>query len=59
MLLSGEAANTSFIVFGVTRPAIKPTIYREYANHYTTDLVIFMHELHKNSSLHVIPLVKL
>jgi hypothetical protein len=41
-VLSGEATNTNFIVFGLTRPGIDPTIYRtrdEHANHYTTDAV--------------------
>jgi hypothetical protein len=39
-VLSGEATNTNFIVFGLTRPRIEPTIYwtrGEDANHYTTD----------------------
>jgi hypothetical protein len=38
-MFSGEAINTNFIVFGLTRPGIKPTIYctqGEHANHYTT-----------------------
>jgi hypothetical protein len=42
-MLSGEATNTNFIVFGLTRPMIEPKIYRirgEHANHYTTDAVI-------------------
>jgi hypothetical protein len=37
-----EATNTNFIVFGLTRSGLKPTIYRtqgENANHYTTDAV--------------------
>ena len=41
-MLSGEATNTNFIVFGFTRQVLKPTIYRtrgEHANHYTTDAV--------------------
>jgi hypothetical protein len=44
-MLSGEATNTNLIVFGLTRLGLKPTIYRtigEYANHYTTDAVIFV-----------------
>ena len=39
LMLRGEAANTNFIVFGVTRPGLEPTIYctlSEHANHYTT-----------------------
>ena len=43
-MLSGEATNTNFIIFGLTRPGIEPTIYRirdEHANHYTTSAVYF------------------
>jgi hypothetical protein len=42
-VFSGEATNTNFIVFGLTRPGIEPTIYRiggEHANHYATDAVV-------------------
>ena len=41
-MLSGKATNFNFIVFGLTRPGIEPTIYRtrgEHANHYATDAV--------------------
>ena len=41
-MLSGEATNTNFIVFGLTRPGLEPTIYRtrgEHTNHYATDAV--------------------
>ena len=41
-VLSGETANTNFIVFDLTWPGLKPTIYRNHgrhANHYTTDTV--------------------
>ena len=41
-VLSGEATNTNFIVFGLIRPEFEPPIYRtrgEHANHYTTDAV--------------------
>jgi hypothetical protein len=41
-VLSGEATNTNFIVFGLTLPGLEPTIYRtrgEPANHYATDAV--------------------
>jgi hypothetical protein len=41
-MLSGEATNTNCIVFGLTRPGLKPTIYRtrgQHANHYATDAV--------------------
>jgi hypothetical protein len=43
IFLSREAANTNFIVFGLTWPELKPTIYHtreEYANHYITDVVL-------------------
>ena len=39
-MLSGEAANTNFIVFGLTRPWLKTMIYHtqgEKADHYTHD----------------------
>jgi hypothetical protein len=39
---SGEATHTNFIVLGLTRWGLEPTIYRtrgEHANHYTTDTV--------------------
>jgi hypothetical protein len=42
-VISGEATNTYFIVFGLTRPGLKPTIYRtrgEHANYYATDAVV-------------------
>jgi hypothetical protein len=41
-VLSGETTNTNFIVFGLTRPGLKHTIYRtrdEHANHYFTDAI--------------------
>ena len=41
-MLSGEATNTNFIVFGLTRSVLEPTIYHtrdEHDNHYTTDEV--------------------
>ena len=41
-MLSGEATNTNFIVFGLTRSGLEPTIYctrGEHANHYTTNAV--------------------
>ena len=41
-MLSGEAAKTNFIVFGLTRPGLKSTIYHirgKHANHYITDVV--------------------
>ena len=39
-MLSGEATNTNFIVFGLTRTGLEATIYRtrgEHANNCTTD----------------------
>jgi hypothetical protein len=44
-MLSGEATNTNFIVFGLTGPGLEPMIYRtqgEHANYYTTDEVCHM-----------------
>jgi hypothetical protein len=41
-VLSGEATNTNFIVFGLTRPELEPTINRtqgEHPNYYTTGTV--------------------
>jgi hypothetical protein len=37
-MLSGEATNTNFIVFGLTRPGLESTI-EEQANNYGTDAV--------------------
>ena len=34
-VFSGEAANTNFSVFGLTRSRLEPTTY--HTNHYTTD----------------------
>ena len=42
-VLTREATNTNFIVFGLTRSGLKPTIYHtrgEHTNHYSTDAVI-------------------
>jgi hypothetical protein len=41
-MLSEEATNTNFLVFDLTRPGLKSTIYHtrgEHTNHYTTDAV--------------------
>ena len=41
-MLSGEATNTNFIIFGLARPGLETTIYRtqgEHDNHYATDAV--------------------
>ena len=42
-MLSRKTTNTNFIVFGLTRSGLEPTIYctrGEHANHYTSDAVI-------------------
>jgi hypothetical protein len=44
-MLTGEATNINFIVFGLIRPGLEPTIYStqsEHANHYTIDAVLFI-----------------
>ena len=41
-MLSREATNINFKVFGLTRPGLEPTFYRtqgKHANYYTTDAV--------------------
>jgi len=41
-VLSRQSTNTNFIVFGLTRSELEPTIYYtggEHAKHYTTDAV--------------------
>jgi hypothetical protein len=41
----GEATNTNFIVFGLIRPGLEPTIYCSkdgYANHYPTDAALYI-----------------
>ena len=43
-MFSGEATNTNFIDFGLTRSRLEPTIYRargEHANHYTIDASLY------------------
>lgn len=42
-MLSGEATDAYFIVFGLTRLALEPTIYPtrpENANHYKTNVIV-------------------
>jgi hypothetical protein len=42
-VLSGEATNTHFKVFGLTRPGLELMIYRtrgKYVYHYATDVVL-------------------
>jgi hypothetical protein len=41
-VLRGETTNTNFVVFGLTRPGLEPTIYGtqdEHTNHYATEAV--------------------
>jgi hypothetical protein len=50
-MLSGEAANTNFIVCDLTQLASKPMIYHnrgEHANHYTIDVVDFSMNISTN-----------
>jgi hypothetical protein len=57
-VLSGEATNTNFIVFGLTRSGIDPMIYHtrgEHANHYTNDEVRIFLERNKFSTLNFLP----
>jgi hypothetical protein len=47
-LLSGEATNTNFIVFGLTRPGLETTTYRnrgKHANYYSTNAVAILLKL--------------
>ena len=48
-VLSGEATNTNFIVFGLIQSGLEPMIFRtrgDHANHYTTDAICFRtHEI--------------
>jgi hypothetical protein len=47
-VLSGEAVDANFIVFGLTRPGLELTIYctrGEHANQYATDVVIAHFEM--------------
>jgi hypothetical protein len=41
-VLNGEATNTNFVAFGLTRPGLEPSLHctlREHAHHYATDAV--------------------
>ena len=41
-MLSGETAITKFLVFGLTRPGLKPIIYHtqgEHDDHYTINVI--------------------
>ena len=51
-MLRGEATNTNFIIFGLTRSENEPTFYStgdEHANHNTTDAVNFDSKVTGNS----------
>jgi len=44
-VLSGQAANIYFIIFGLIQPELVPTIYHtleKHTNHYTTSGLILM-----------------
>ena len=44
-LLNREAANTNYIVFGMTQPGLKPMIYHtrgEHVNHYIISVVVWV-----------------
>ena len=52
LLISGEATNTNFIAFGLTRLKLEPTIYHtgaRQANHFTND-VVFICNKNKNKN---------
>jgi len=52
-VFNGEATNTHFIVFGLNRSVLGPTIYRtrgEHTSHNTTDAVEIWLQLHVCSS---------
>jgi hypothetical protein len=43
-VFSGEATNSNFIIFGLTRSGLEPTMYctrGEHVNHYDTDAIIW------------------
>ena len=51
-MLSGEATHTNFIVFGLTRSGLEPTMYHtldEHTNHYNTDAVAIMQIRHMSA----------
>jgi hypothetical protein len=55
-MLSREATNTNFIVFGLTRSGLKPTIDRtrdKHANNFTTDAVYKMYICRKVQPFYV------
>jgi hypothetical protein len=53
-VLSGEATDTNFIAFGLSRPGLEPTIDHtqvEHSNHYATEAAPEIFE--KKRQLHV------
>jgi hypothetical protein len=53
-MLSGEATNTNFIVFGLTQLGLEPMIYctrGEHANHYATNVVTYIYLFEEKSLL--------
>ena len=56
-MFSGESTNTNFIVFGLTRSGLEPTIYRtrgEHANHDATGAVNYAWKLHTVKHTYII-----
>ena len=54
-VLSEEAVNTNFDIFGSTRPGIEPTTFRtrgEQANHYATEAVDIYWTVNKKEQAH-------
>ena len=54
-MLRGEATNTNFVVFGLTRSGLEPTIYRirdGHVNHYKNDECIVEVDV-KNADKHL------
>jgi len=61
-MLKGKETNTSFIVFGLTRPGLKLTIYctrGEHANHDTTDAVTGFYLLLLSSLVSKVTFIKI
>jgi len=62
-VLSGEATHANFIVFGLTRPGLEPTIYLPHVNNKQTfgtanyDNRIFLYSVDLKSS-HILSMFK-
>jgi hypothetical protein len=57
-----EAANISFIVFGLSQPGLQPNIYhtwRQHANHYTIDVFKNLCNINNNNKLFCIQYINL